>query len=112
MDGVVYDVPVPNDTPPDDAAYQLRVPAEAVAPKATVPVPHRLPGVLPVMVGVVFMVTVGVTDICEVQPVAVMVANTLKVVVPESAPVGRLMLPPVPVTGVPMVLLLALFLSW
>ena len=36
--------------------YQLTVPAEAVAPRVTVPVPQWLPGVVPVTVGIVFIV--------------------------------------------------------
>ncbi len=55
--GVVKVVPVPNDDPPEEAAYQLMVPSEAVAPKVTVPVPHRLFGVVPVMVGIVGILT-------------------------------------------------------
>ena len=58
MDGVVYDVPVPNEDPPVEAAYQLRVPALAVAPRTTVPVPQRLPGVVPVIDGIVLTVAV------------------------------------------------------
>ena len=50
--GVVKLVPVPRLDPPDAAAYQLIVPAEAVAPKVTVPVPQILPGVVPVIVGI------------------------------------------------------------
>jgi hypothetical protein len=71
MDGVVKDVPVPNDEPPVDAAYQLIVPAEAVAPKFTVPAPQREPGVVPVMVGMAL--TVAVTAVLEavVHPFAV-----------------------------------------
>jgi hypothetical protein len=41
MLGVVNDVPVPKLVPPVAAAYQLMVPALAVAPKVTVPVPQR-----------------------------------------------------------------------
>jgi len=71
MDGVVKEVPVPNDEPPVDALYQLIVPAEAVAPKFTVPVPQREPGVVPVMVGMAL--TDAVTAVLEsvVQPFAV-----------------------------------------
>ena len=58
MLGVVNDVPVPNEEPPVAAAYQFIVPAEAVAPKVTVPVPHREPSVVPVIVGIVFIVAV------------------------------------------------------
>ncbi len=38
MSGVVNEVPVPRLVPPVAAAYQLIVPAEAVAPRVTVPV--------------------------------------------------------------------------
>ena len=51
MLGVVYVAPVANDVPPVNAVYQLIVPALAVAPNATVPVPQRLAAVLAVMVG-------------------------------------------------------------
>ena len=55
--GVVNDVPVEILVPPVAALYQLIVPALAVAPNATVPVPQRLAGVLAVMVGTAFTVT-------------------------------------------------------
>ena len=42
--GVVYDVPVPKEDPPLDAAYQFKVPALAVAPKFTVPASQREAG--------------------------------------------------------------------
>ena len=57
IDGVVKVVPVPSDTPPVKAAYQLIVPADAVAPRDTVPVPHDEPGVVPVIVGIALTVT-------------------------------------------------------
>ena len=65
MPGVVYDVPVPNDEPPEDAAYQLIIPADAVAPRVTVPVPQRVSGVVPVIDGIVFIVakTVGLVGV-------------------------------------------------
>ena len=44
-------VPAPTGLPPVDAVYQLMVPAEALAPKFTVPVPQREAGVEPVIVG-------------------------------------------------------------
>ena len=50
--GVVKLVPVPNEDPPVLAAYQLIVPALAVAAKVTVPDPQRDAGVFPVMVGI------------------------------------------------------------
>ena len=52
MDGVVNEVPVPIDAPPVEAAYQFIVPAEAVAPRVTVPASHLEPGVVPVIVGI------------------------------------------------------------
>ena len=64
-------VPVPRLAPPVDAAYQLMVPAEAVAPSVTVPVLHTLPGRVAVIVGMVL--TVATTDVlvAVVQPFAV-----------------------------------------
>ena len=44
MDGVVNEIPVPIDAPPVEAAYQFIVPAEAVAPRVTVPASHLEPG--------------------------------------------------------------------
>jgi hypothetical protein len=58
MLGVVKLVPVPRNVPPVAAAYQFIVPALAVAPRMTVPVPHLDPGVVPVMVGIAFTVNV------------------------------------------------------
>ena len=52
------DVPVPRLVPPVAAAYQLMVPADAVAPRITVPVPHTLAGVVAVIVGTVFTVAI------------------------------------------------------
>ena len=74
MDGVVNEVPVPNDDPPLDAAYQLIVPADAVAPKATVPVPQREPSVVPVIEGVT--VTVAVTEVLDPVVQLLSVAST------------------------------------
>jgi hypothetical protein len=51
-EGVVKEVPVPSESPPVEAAYQLMVPAEAVAPSVTVPGPHREAGVVPEMEGI------------------------------------------------------------
>jgi len=56
--GVVKLVPVPKLVPPSESEYQFIVPADAVASRVTVPVPQRLPGVVPVMVGTAFTVTV------------------------------------------------------
>ncbi len=58
MLGVMKLVPVPKLEPPVEAAYQLIVPADAVAPNVTVPVPHLLLGVDPVMVGIEFIVAI------------------------------------------------------
>ena len=58
IEGVVKLTPVPKELPPVEAAYQLIVPAEAVAPRSTVPVPQSEPGVVPVIVGTVFTVAV------------------------------------------------------
>ncbi len=71
MLGVVNVAPVANDVPPVAALYQLIVPALAVAPNATIPVPHIAAGVLAVMVGTAF--TVAATDVLVVvvQPFAV-----------------------------------------
>lgn len=68
MLGVVYEVPVPSEAPPDTAAYQFIVPADAVAPKVTVPVPQLEPGVVPVIVGPA--VTVAATAVLglDMQP--------------------------------------------
>ena len=60
--GVVKDVPVPREDPPVNAAYQSIVPAEAVAPKVTVPVPQIDAGVVPVMVSNSFTVTEAVVE--------------------------------------------------
>lgn len=69
--GVVKLLPVPRLVPPVEAAYQLIVPAEAVAPSKIVPEPQTLPSVVPVIVGIVF--TVAVTGVLEVvvQPLSV-----------------------------------------
>ena len=57
-------------------------------------------------------VTVAVPVNCAEQVVEAMVANTLKVVVENRLPVGKLMVPPVPATGVPTLTLPELFLNW
>ena len=61
MLGVVKLVPDPRDVPPVEPEYQLIVPALAVAPSVTVPVPHLEAGVVPVIVGT----GVTVTATCE-----------------------------------------------
>ena len=74
MLGVVYDVPVCKDDPPDKAVYQSTTPAEAVAPKVTVPVPQRAAGVVLAIVGVVL--TVAVIDVRVVVVHPLLVAST------------------------------------
>ena len=54
--GVVNEVPVPKLVPPEAAANQEIVPAEAVAPIVTAPVPQIAAGVVPVIVGAVLIV--------------------------------------------------------
>ena len=71
MDGVVYEVPVANDEPPLEAAYQLIVPADAVAPRETVPELQTEPGVVPVIVGTALIVAVTVVLEEVVQPPSV-----------------------------------------
>ncbi len=59
MDGVVNDPPEPKLLPPVSTLYQLMVaPVVAEALKFTVPVPHLLPPVVPVILGLVKMVNV------------------------------------------------------
>ena len=66
MLGVVNEVPVPNELPPVEAAYQFKVPVLAVAPRLTVPASHREAGVVVSTDGVVL--TVAVTAVlAEVQ---------------------------------------------
>ena len=73
MLGVVKLVPVPKDVLPVEAEYQLIVPADAVAPKVTVPAPHLDPGVT-VTVGVA--VTLAVTDVLVLVVQLPLVAST------------------------------------
>ncbi len=68
MLGVVNDVPVPKLVPPVAAAYQLIVPALAVALKVTVPAPQRLAPVLVAMVGIAFTVAVTAVLVAVVHP--------------------------------------------
>ncbi len=71
MEGVVNDVPLPNEDPPVLAAYQLIVPALAVAPSVTVPASHTDPGVVPLIVGLAVTVTVTSTREVLSHPVTV-----------------------------------------
>ena len=71
MLAVVKLVPVPKLVPPVAAEYQLMVPADAVAPNVTVPVPQLLPGVVPVIVGIGFMVARTAVLVPVVHPLLV-----------------------------------------
>ena len=55
-------MPVANEVPPVDAEYQLTVPALALAPKVTVPVPHLELGVVEEIVGAAALI-VAVTAV-------------------------------------------------
>ena len=68
IEGVVKLVPVPIEEPPVDAANQFKVPADAVAPNTTVPVPQDAPGVVDVTVGTGFTVAVIAVRDNVVQP--------------------------------------------
>jgi len=52
IEGVVKVGPVAIEVPPDGLAYQLIVPAEAIALKFVLPEPQILPGVVLVIVGI------------------------------------------------------------
>jgi hypothetical protein len=52
IDGVVKEFPEPREAPPVEAANQLIVPSEEVAPNVMVPAPQLEPGVLDEIVGV------------------------------------------------------------
>ena len=67
-------VPVPKLLPPLDAAYQFSVPALALAPSETVPLPQRLPGIVVLIVGVVF--TVAKTAVLDPVVHPLLVAST------------------------------------
>lgn len=66
-------MPVPNEEPPDEAAYQFKVavPLEAVAVKVKVPVPQRLAPDELEMVAEGFIVAVTAVLEAEVQPALV-----------------------------------------
>ena len=74
MDGVIKDVPVPRLVPPMGTSYQLIVPAEAIAPRVTVPELQTLPGVVPVIVGIAF--TVATTAVLAAVVQLAFVAST------------------------------------
>ena len=61
-------MPVFSIRPPLDAEYQLIVPALALAPKVTVPVPHLDPGVVDEIVGIELIVAVTTVLVAVVHP--------------------------------------------
>ena len=67
-------MPVETDEPPVLTVYQFTVPALAVAPRLTVPVPHSEPGVVDVIVGMVF--TVATTAVLDAVVQLPLVAST------------------------------------
>ena len=69
--GVVKLVPVPKLVPPVKEEYQFIVPALAVAPNVTVPVPQTEPGVVPDTVGMALTVATTALLVAVVQPFAV-----------------------------------------
>ncbi len=69
--GVVNDVPLPKLVPPVAALYQFNVPALAVAPNVTVPLPQTEPGVVPDTVGKALTVAITALLVAVVQPFAV-----------------------------------------
>jgi hypothetical protein len=73
MLGVVYEAPVSWLVPPEEAVYQFKVPALLVAPRSTVPASQTEPGVVPVILGVIFTVAVTAA-LTEVQ--LLLVAST------------------------------------
>jgi hypothetical protein len=70
---VLKDVPVPRLDPPEEAAYQSSVPAEAVAESVTDPVPQLEAGVVEVTAGTVLMVA-ATAVLAEVQDPSVVSA--------------------------------------
>ena len=71
IEGVLKLVPVPRDEPPDEAANQLIVTAEAVAPRLTTPVPHLEPSDTELIVGLLPIDAVTVVLLAVVHPLAV-----------------------------------------
>jgi hypothetical protein len=59
---------VTRDEPPVLAKYQFIVPALAVAPKITVPVPHLEAGAVPEIVGIVFTLAATEDLVVVVHP--------------------------------------------
>src|SRR5512140_3150743 len=93
MLGVVNDVPVPRDAPPVAAAYQLIVPAEAVAPRVTVPVPQVDPGVVVRIVGTVLTVIAILRSALVPQPFVAVTLNVPFVAIASKSTVTEFVLP-------------------
>ena len=99
--GVMNEVPVPTEDPPDAEVYQCIVPAEDVAPRVTVPGPHVVPGVVEVTDG-------GILTVIETLRAALVphpfVAVTLKIPDTELIPYATdtELLAPVMVAPVPL----------
>ena len=66
--GVVNEVPEPKLVPPVKFAYQLIVPALAVAVRVTVPVPHLEPGVVEAIVGIALTVAKTAVLVAVIHP--------------------------------------------
>ena len=73
MPGIVNEFPVPRLVPPDELAYQLRIPKFEFAPNTTVPASQREAGVVEVTAGVLF--TVAITAL-RAELHALLVAST------------------------------------
>ena len=83
------EVPVPRLVPPVEAAYQLIIPAEAVAPRVAVPVPQMLTGVVPVIVGTAITVRVYIAvAAAHGAPDGLSVVTVMITVFPTSASDG------------------------
>ena len=67
-------MPAFKEEPPVEAVYQFTVPALAVAPNVTVPLPHTELGVVPLIVGIVL--TVAITAVLDAVVHPLDVAST------------------------------------
>jgi len=83
--GVVNGEPVPSWVPPTARSYQLIVPPVPVASRFTVPIPQRVPGVVPVICG---LFTVAVATFDSVQIVVPNLTSSLKYLVTVKGPPG------------------------
>jgi hypothetical protein len=69
-DGVVNDVPVPNELPPTASSYQESIPPDVEAPKLTVPFPDRAP-LVTVTTGIAVIVAITAVLLAVVHPLSV-----------------------------------------